>query len=108
MKRFSLAAAFTAVILGLSPLPAQSQAGIPGYFVIGGCFKNYNAAQAHASRLRSRGVQASVVTTNDFPNFRNGYHCAASVPFWTRGDTAGALYQFRAAGVHDAYVKYAF
>lgn len=103
-----LAAYEVAAIAFTQPSVAEAQSGIPGWFVIAGCFKSYNAAENHANTLRNRGVPANIVTTDDFPNFSNGWHCASSIPFFTRGEANQMLPRFRAAGVPDAYVKYAF
>ncbi|MGI9382493.1 MAG: hypothetical protein ACR2PO_05015 [Methyloligellaceae bacterium] len=81
-------------------LATEKAAAEPGaWFAVGGCYKSGAAANRQAARL---GV--NVVDTNDYPNFRNGWYCAAIGPFDRRNAELNRQ-QFVAQGVYDAYVK---
>ncbi len=69
-----------------------------GYYVILGCFKSYGAAANRANTIGAR-----VVDTNNYPNFRNGWFCAADGPHCRR--RARQLRRAWRGTVHDAYYK---
>ena len=69
-----------------------------GWYVIMGCFKSYNGAKRRA------GNGFLVVNTNDYPNFRNGFYCAADGPFGRKSDANSFLAGVK-SDVPDAYAK---
>ena len=69
-----------------------------GWYVIMGCAKSYAGAQ------RMAGNGFLVVYTNDYPNFRDGWYCAAEGPFDSRSRADSFLFQVE-GNVPDAYVK---
>jgi hypothetical protein len=73
-----------------------------GYYVIMGCFRNENAAWNRVNDLGGAGV-ATVVWTNDYPNFRNGWYCAVDGPYSKR--LANSVRTDMRRFVSDAYVK---
>lgn len=93
----SLAALAMTAALGTAGERAAAEPG--AWFAIGGCYQSSAAANRQAARL---GV--NVVDTNDYPNFRNGWYCAAIGPFDRRSAELNRQ-QFIAQGVPDAYVK---
>jgi hypothetical protein len=74
-----------------------------GYYVILGCFKNENAAWNRVDSLGGAEV-ATVIWTNDFPNFRNGWFCAADGPY-NRKSLSNSVRNDLKSQVSDAYVK---
>lgn len=67
-----------------------------GWYAIVGCARSWNGA----SSIAPPGTY--VIDTNQYPNFRNGWFCAADGPYATRGDVPlWKWQQFRS----DAYVK---
>ena len=93
------ALAALAMVAGIG-LAGEEAAAEPGaWFAIGGCYQSSAAANRRAARL---GV--NVVDTNDYPNLRNGWYCAAIGPF-DRHSAELNRQQFIAQGIHDAYVK---
>lgn len=115
LRRRALAAA--AALLAFAPFADTARAqpradiiverlGLPvvkvqacGYYVIMGCFRS----RGPANRQRSRTGAMTVVDTNQYPNFRNGYYCAADGPFPTDSQISISMYR---QTVSDAYVKY--
>ena len=69
-----------------------------GWYVIMGCSKSYSGAQ----RMAGNGLL--VVNTSDYPNFRNGWYCAAEGPFGRKSQANSFLFQIEGE-VPDAYVK---
>ena len=102
-RKAAIAAAF-AVCATVSSAPAANATGefqvaqACGWYVVLGCFKSWNAAQRRADR-----IGASVVDTNDYPNFRNGWFCAADGPYSRR--RARQLRWDWKGTVPDAYAK---
>ncbi len=69
-----------------------------GWYVVLGCFQGYGAAERRANN-----IGATVVDTNDYPNFRNGWYCAVDGPHSKR--RAKQLRRSWRGTVHDAYAK---
>ena len=90
-------AAAAAVMLGaLAPASATTFQGC-GLYVIMGCAKSYGGAQ------RMAGNGFLVVYTNDYPNFRDGWYCAAEGPF--SRNQANSFLSAVQRDVPDAYIK---
>ena len=92
-----LAVAGALVAGAAAPVAASTFQGC-GWYVIMGCAKSYSGAQ------RMAGNGALVVNTSDYPNFRNGWYCAADGPFNRKYDANSLLFQIE-GNVPDAYVK---
>ena len=94
-----------AVIGGATFISASALQTAPGYaqacgwYAIGGCFRGYNSAQNRAIN-----IGAEVIDTGQYPNFRNGYFCAATGP-WTKSKAGRERSRFKRSGVSDAYRK---
>ncbi len=69
-----------------------------GWYVILGCYKSWNGARSRADR-----IGAKIVDTNNYPNFRNGWFCAADGPHSRR--RAKQLRRAWRGTVSDAYAK---
>lgn len=69
------------------------------YFVVLGSFKRRGTAQERCSMFGD----GYVISTNDYPNFRNGYWACVIGPL-SRGDADDQMWASREA-VPDAYVK---
>lgn len=93
----SFAAAAAVLIAAAVPVSASTFEGC-GYYVIMGCSKSYSGAQ------RMAGNGFLVVNTSDYPNFRNGWYCAAEGPFNRKSQANSFLFQIE-GNVPDAYVK---
>ena len=85
------------VITGTAAEAAASTFRGCGFYVIMGCTKS----QSGARRIANGGP---VVRTNDYPNFRNGWYCAAEGPFASRYKADSFLFQVEGS-IPDAYVK---
>ncbi|PHP67764.1 hypothetical protein CSC94_08745 [Zhengella mangrovi] len=74
-----------------------------GTYIIAGCYKDWNSAE----RQRRRIGAPLVVDTNDYPNFRNGWFCAADGPYDSGWEEELNYYKYRTDGraVRDAYAK---
>lgn len=85
---------------------AQAGGGICGWYVILGCSRRAEGAWATLDSLGGPGVGgwvgATVVNTDDYPNFRDGWYCVADGPYPTRDDAASIAW---VEAVPDAYVK---
>lgn len=69
-----------------------------GWYVVLGCYDSYEQASRQANR-----IGAGVVDTNNYPNFRNGYFCAADGPY--SKSRARQLRRSWRGTVSDAYAK---
>ena len=104
MIRNSVLAAAFAACATLTAAPAANANGefqvaqACGWYVVLGCFKSWNGAQRRADR-----IGATVVDTNSYPNFRNGWFCAADGPY-SRSRAQQLRWDWKAT-VPDAYAK---
>lgn len=107
MKKSLRLAAAIATISGLTTLAGSGAAFATepykvaqacGYYVVLGCYNTYKKASWQANR-----IGAGVVDTNNYPNFRNGYYCAADGPHSKR--RAKQLRRAWRDTVSDAYYK---
>lgn len=92
----TLACAAAITVAALTPAAATTFQGC-GLYVIMGCSKSHGGAQ------RMAGNGFLVVYTNDYPNFRDGWYCAAEGPFG-RSQANSFLASVRGS-VPDAYIK---
>lgn len=77
-----------------------------GWYIILGCTRGYRDAARILTNLGGPGVGGgagtSVVDTNQYPNFRNGYFCVADGPYGSRSAAQSVAWN---EAVRDAYVK---
>ncbi|MFZ1815479.1 MAG: hypothetical protein WBO55_16955 [Rhizobiaceae bacterium] len=100
----SLLAAMVATLgaLALAGVPASANDGsfqvaqACGWYAIVGCARSWDQANADAP------AGTYVIDTNQYPNFRNGWFCAADGPYATRDQVP--LWQWKQYR-SDAYVK---
>ena len=98
-KKWSAAALAMAVASGaMLAAPQSAEAQGCGWYVILGCFKDHGGAMNRAQK-----VGVGVVDTYDYPNFRNGWYCAADGPY--SKVQANRLLPGYKRQVRDAYVK---
>lgn len=107
MKKLIRLAAVTVALSGFAGLtaPEPASANDPfkvaqacGWYVVLGCYDSYRQASRQANR-----IGAGVVDTNNYPNFRNGYFCAADGPY--SRSRARQLRRSWRGTVRDAYAK---
>lgn len=86
-------------------VPAQPPAATGDWFVILGSFPHSEVAKAtgRVSWLRSAGIDAGIVNTNEYGNLTNGYYAVVLGPF-SKSAASSTLASARRV-VGDAYIK---
>ncbi|MEM7427986.1 MAG: hypothetical protein AAF441_17980 [Pseudomonadota bacterium] len=103
IRQAAFAALVALAVPATSSIPAQAAgefkvAQACGWYVVLGCFKSWNSAQRRADN-----IGAIVVDTNEYPNFRNGWFCAADGPY-SRSRARQLRWDWKGT-VPDAYAK---
>ena len=118
LRQGSIGAAFALVATaafaqGAAPITSKGDPGLPvtavkgcGWYVVLGCYRAGATARKQlqdlGGPLAGGGAGLSVVDTDNYPNFRNGYRCVMDGPYGSSG-TARSIAWIEA--VPNAYVK---
>lgn len=112
--RFSKAMLALAIAASIGPGAAHAEAmtpilvsgGVCGWYVVLGCGKRAGDQENKLYDLggpnAGGGAGLSVISTNNYPNFRPGYYCVVDGPYETPDQAESIAW---AEAVPDAYVK---